>query len=238
MQRDLHAKPFDEGTRSKLAIFRDYLREWLPVFFARKETIWHTINIYDFFSGPGSDNYGNKGTPLIILDELSPYFQTIIDKQLIVNLYFNEYDKDKYKSLRDIVLTENGEVPPYSCKITNLDFKIAFDFEYPTMCRSKSVNLLFLDQTGVKHINEEVFSKIIHLRQTDFLFFISSSTIKRFVDHPSISQYIKLSSEDIERTPYHKIHRLVLEYYKSLIPRNKDYYLASFSLKKMQVYMD
>lgn len=95
-----------------------------------------------------------------------------------------------------------------------------------------NANLLFLDQTGVKHINEETFLKIINLKQTDFLFFISSSTIKRFAEHPSISRYIKLSTEDIEKTPYHKIHRLVLEYYKSLIPKDKEYYLASFSLKK------
>ena len=95
-----------------------------------------------------------------------------------------------------------------------------------------SANLLFLDQTGIKHINEEIFSQIVNLKRTDFLFFISSSTIKRFNDHPSISQYIKLNSEDIERTPYHKIHRLVLEYYRSLIPQNKEYYLASFSLRK------
>jgi three-Cys-motif partner protein len=232
MSRDLHARPFDEGTKAKLAIFRDYLREWLPVFLARKEIIWHNVNIYDFFSGPGSDNYGNKGTPLIILDELNPYFHTIVEKNLNVSLYFNEYDKAKYNTLNNMVLTENTDSVPYSFKIKNLDFKIAFDCEFPTMAKGKSANLLFLDQTGVKHINEEVFSKIIHLKQTDFLFFISSSTIKRFADHPSISQYIKLDSEDIEKTPYHKIHRLVLEYYKSLIPKNKEYYLASFSLKK------
>lgn len=100
------------------------------------------------------------------------------------------------------------------------------------MGSKENANLLFLDQTGVKHINEEIFSKIINLKQTDFLFFISSSTIKRFAEQPSISQYIKLNSEDIEKTPYHKIHRLVLEYYKSLIPQNKEYYLASYSLKK------
>jgi len=232
MSRDIHKRPFDEGTKAKLAIFRDYLREWLPVFIAKKEIFWNTINIYDFFSGPGSDGFGNQGTPLIILEELQSHFDNIISKKLNVNLYFNEYDKVKYETLKNNVTLEGEDLRPYSIEVDNLDFKIAFESKFPKMGIKGNTNLLFLDQTGVKHINEEIFSKIINLKQTDFLFFISSSTIKRFAEHPSISQYIKLNIEDIDKTPYHKIHRLVLEYYKSLIPKSKEYYLASFSLKK------
>ena len=232
MSRDIHKKPFDEGTKVKLAIFKDYLREWLPVFIEKKEIIWKTINIYDFFSGPGSDGFGNNGTPLIIIEELKPYGQSIAAKKLNVNLYFNEYDKSKNETLKEIILSEDKGSIPYNIKIENLDFKVAFDKEYPLMDNKHNVNLLFLDQTGVKHINETIFSKIINLKQTDFLFFISSSTIKRFAEHPSISQHLKLNVEHVEKTPYHQIHRLVLEYFENLIPKDKQYYLAPFSLKK------
>ncbi len=232
MARDIHKKPFDEGTKAKLAIFRDYLRHWLPVFISKKEIYWNTINIYDFFSGPGSDGFGNNGTPLIILEELQPYFDNIISKKLNVNLYFNEYDKSKYEVLKKTVTPEDEDLRPYAIEIDCLDFKVAFEKNYPKMGIKGNANLLFLDQTGVKHINEEIFSKILHLKQTDFLFFISSSTIKRFVEHPSISQYVKLNSEEVEKTPYHKIHRLVLEYYKSLVPKTKAFFLAPFSLRK------
>lgn len=92
-ERDIHEKPFDEGTLAKLDLFRLYLREWLPVFISAKKIYWKTLNIYDFFSGPGQDINGVYGTPLIILEELKPYFPDIISKNLIVNLYFNEYDK-------------------------------------------------------------------------------------------------------------------------------------------------
>jgi hypothetical protein len=30
--RDLHIKPFDEGTKTKLEIYRGYVRAWLQVF--------------------------------------------------------------------------------------------------------------------------------------------------------------------------------------------------------------
>lgn len=131
MLRDIHKKPFDEGTKVKLAIFRDYLREWLPVFLAKKEIYWNTINIYDFFSGPGSDGSGNKGTPLIILDELNRHFDNIITKKLNVNLYFNEYEKSKYEILKGTVTPEDEDLRPYYIEVDNLDFKIAFENKFP-----------------------------------------------------------------------------------------------------------
>lgn len=230
MARDIHRKPFDEGTKAKLAIFRDYLREWLPVFIAPNKPLWTTINIFDFFAGPGADVQGTKGTPLIILDELAAHTQSIKAKGISVNLYFNEYKKNKCEELK--ARMEGNALQQYTIEIDTLDFNEAFDKEFPKMRDNKSANLLFLDQNGVKHITEDVFKKIISLKQTDFLFFSSSSYFKRFSEHPFIVQHIKLSAEEIEKTDYHKIHKLVLEFYKSLIPQNDSYYLAPFSLKK------
>ncbi|MDR0506513.1 MAG: hypothetical protein LBH32_06830 [Dysgonamonadaceae bacterium] len=31
-QKDLHSKPFDKGTITKLEIFENYAKEWLPTF--------------------------------------------------------------------------------------------------------------------------------------------------------------------------------------------------------------
>lgn len=80
-ERNLHSKPFDEGTLIKLDLFRFYVREWLPVFISAKKIYWKTLNIYDFFAGPGKDVDGKKGTPLIILEELEPYYGEIVDKK-------------------------------------------------------------------------------------------------------------------------------------------------------------
>lgn len=232
MANDIHKAPFDEGTKAKLSIFKDYLKEWLPVFLSKKEIYWNTINVFDFFAGPGADSKGNMGTPLIIIEELKPYLNNIAQKNLNVNLYFNEYDKLKQEELKSKLLPEDGCSIPYSVEIESLDFKDSFGKQFPKMGDKNCANLLFLDQNGIKHISEDVFSKIINLKRTDFLFFISSSTIKRFSEHPNIMQHIKLSAAEIEKTPYHKIHRLVLDYYRNLIPNNKEYYLASFSLRK------
>lgn len=230
MQRDLHNKPFDSGTIAKLSIFHDYLKEWLPVFLAKKEIYWHTINIFDFFSGPGIDTNGIKGTPLLILEELKVYLNEIESKNLNINLYFNDYLSDKIESLKNNLIPYQN--PNINIKLESKDFKDAFNGQLKLMSNKDTANLLFLDQTGVKQIDESVFKSILKLKTTDFLFFISSSTIKRFKNHPAISAYHNITPDKIENTEYDQIHRLVTNYYRELIPKAKEYFIAPFSLKK------
>ncbi len=230
-ERNLHSKPFDEGTLVKLDLFRFYIREWLPVFISAKKIYWKTLNIYDFFAGPGQDINGIKGTPLIILEELQPYYKLIKEKQIKLNLYFNEFDNEKFKELESILLPKIDGLP-IRVETDSLEFSESFYKKHGALKGNDKANLLFFDQTGIKQINVKRFKTIISLPRTDFLFFISSSTIKRFVDHPGIAKYIKLNKKQVEQTPYHKIHELVLEFYKSQLPKEKEYYLAPFSIKK------
>ncbi len=232
MAKDLHKAAFEESTLVKLAIFRDYLKEWLPVFLAARNVYWKKVNVFDFFAGPGKDSIGNNGSPLIIVEELLPHLKNASQRNISVSLHFNENDKAKYDELNNRLVSSDFAEGQYNKLVENLDFKLAFDKWFPKMNDSDSANLLFLDQYGVKHITEEVFRQITALKHTDFLFFISSSTIKRFADHPSIQTYFNVDKAEIDDIPYHQIHRYVLSYYKSLIPSDKPYYLSSFSLRK------
>jgi len=54
--RNLHQKPFDGATRDKLGLYREYLREWLPVFISGSTV--EIIQVFDFFAGPGFDVSG------------------------------------------------------------------------------------------------------------------------------------------------------------------------------------
>ncbi|HIJ57871.1 MAG TPA: hypothetical protein HPQ03_17345 [Deltaproteobacteria bacterium] len=66
--RNLHQKPFDQATRDKLTLYRDYLREWLPVFINGSSV--DILQIFDFFAGPGFDVDGNPGSPAITCEEI------------------------------------------------------------------------------------------------------------------------------------------------------------------------
>ena len=81
MKNSFFDKKFDEATTVKLNLFRQYIREWLPVFMTRRKfgaSKIENIHIYDFFAGPGYDSEGNPGSPLIMFPTLSPHRVHII----------------------------------------------------------------------------------------------------------------------------------------------------------------
>lgn len=225
--RNLFRKPFDEGTIVKLKLYTDYLKEWAPVFLSRKEPIWKTVQIFDFFAGQGKDSLNNPGSPLIAIEVIKSFEKLIINRRLSVILHFNELEEGKYNSLLECLAGIEGN---FKIKTYRKDFKSLFNDCYETM--KESANFLFLDQNGIKEITSELFAKIILLRQTDFLFFISSSYFRRFANTPEFQKHFPFDPSEIQSIDYYHVHRKVLSHYKSLIPSGKTYYLAPFSIKK------
>lgn len=229
MGRNLFRKPFDDGTLDKLTIFEDYFKEWLPVFISRRTIIWNEIQIFDLFAGEGTDVNGIHGSPMRILSILNDNAATIIESKVKIRVVINEYDTEKYKLLvQNLETITNKSL--YSVELYNDDFLAVFNRHYDSMVRT--ANFLFLDQNGIKQITEDVFSQLISLKQTDFLFFISSSYIKRFSEVEEFAKYLKITKQDLEGKSYYHIHRVVLEYYRTKIPDNRAYFLAPFSIKK------
>jgi hypothetical protein len=97
----------------------------------------------------------------------------------------------------------------------------------------KKPNFLFLDQNGIKFITQDVFKYLVNLEKTDFLFYISSSYLRRFGNKPEFSKYIKISHEELKKRPFHEIHLKIVEFFQNEIPDSlDDYWLYPFSLKK------
>jgi len=227
--KNLFRKPFDDGTLAKLEIFEDYFKEWLPVFIANSNPIWKQIQIFDLFGGEGRDINGILGSPMRILSVLNYNKALIKQSGVKIKIVVNEFEKSKYEllvpNLESIVDKSIYEIEYY-----NEDFLKVFSDNYEPM--KQSVNFLFLDQNGIKQITENIFSKLIELKQTDFLFFISSSYIHRFAEVEEFNRYLKITRQDLSGKSYYHIHRIVLNYYRSLIKKGKDYFLAPFSIKK------
>jgi three-Cys-motif partner protein len=185
--KDLFRKPFDEGTLVKLNVYKDYLKEWLPVFVSKREIIWPTIQIFDFFAGQGKDKNNVNGSPLIALEIVNSLEHFIKEKNIKIILHFNELDNDNYNFLIESLKDITGQ---FTIKTYKEDFSKLFLSLYDSM--KTSANFLFLDQNGIKQITKDVFEKIISLKQTDFLFYISSSYFKRFATTPEFQKYFLL----------------------------------------------
>ncbi len=234
MAKDFHAEPFDAGTIKKLEIFRGYIREWLPIFLATNKG-YNDVALYDFFAGPGKDARGVKGSPLIIIEEVKGYLKDTTKPHaqgVKVSLYFNDDEKDKYLEL-DKAIKGEEDSSLFSVEVENKDFGDVFERKFPLLSAPHTANLVILDQSGIKHVTEDVFKRLIDCRATDVLFFTSSAIIKRFAGEQAIIRYFPgISKERIKELEAGQIHRFVCKYYRGLIPDGKEYYLAPFSIKK------
>lgn len=225
--KNLFDRPFDQGTHTKLDIVRQYFEEWLPVFVSRKEPLWKKVQIFDFFAGEGKDKDGNDGSPLIFIKVIQSLKDYILERQIKIVLHINELSSKSYN-----ILVQNINIDDsfFEIKSYNRDFHSLFDELYPKMLRS--ANFLFFDQNGIKEITEPLFKKIIDLKATDFMLFISSSYFKRFSDTQEFKRYFNFDKSYLDESHYYHVHRKVLEHYKSFVPDSKEYYLAPFSIKK------
>ena len=228
-QRNLHKKRFDDGTKDKLELYREYLREWLPVFI--NSPFVDTLQIFDFFAGPGIDIEGYPGSPVIACDEVRNALGRYHKHHLKVSLYFNEYAADKYKKLLQYLDVQKQHLPKVVFSTKQNDFHDAFKQWKPLM-QGKVANLLFLDQNGVDQITKPIFQSIVKIPHTDFLFYISSAMANRFKEIPEICGHLPITKEDFASMNGQNVHRILANAYPRWIPDCVQYFLGSYSIKK------
>ncbi len=232
MAKDINKYPYDEATLTKLEIFEQYLIAWLPVFIQTPYT--GHVKICDYCAGSGEDSHGMPGSPLRILRTLDKFRDLILQKNISIEVIFNEASTDKANELQNAV-NECVDHSSWNEKIKisyyNKDFQALFRKQYEQL--KQQPNLLFIDQYGVKEVTGEFFQMLIDLKGTDFLFFISSSAMKRFADTPEFRVHFPdINPCTISDAKYEDIHRIILEYYKSKIPQGNSTKLYPFTLKK------
>ena len=241
MGKNINEKIFDEATKLKLNIFGECFEEWLPVF--NNDLYTDKIYIFDFFAGSGKDLNGNFGSPLVLLNKAKGKDRKYCLKaKKEINFLFNESIKKKSTELNQNIETHiekcrqrnNCSSCIYHYRVENFEFQDIFSNNsiFSILDNKNSAKFVLLDQYGFKEIDDNIFKQLISFPKTDFIFFISSSFINRFKDHPNITKYIdttKISFDDIKPT---EIHRAIADYFRDLIPSDKEYYLHHFSIRK------
>lgn len=225
---DFHDKPYDAGTLAKLRIFELYAQEWVPVFLSRPDPPFSEIHLFDFFCGPGTDSKGIYGSPLRILDQLRRYNRQGLAgwNQVKVVVHFFDEDQGKIRLLKSTLESKNWNVPGVELDCRPLTFQNALTEYSSVLSNSNVAKLLVIDQYGVDAVSDDVFSRLINYPTTDFIFFISSSTLHRFRDHPAIKQKIETVEDSYD------VHRAAVDYYRKRILASNRLFLGSFSIRK------
>jgi three-Cys-motif partner protein len=194
--KDLHEKPFDEGTITKLEIFEDYAKEWIPTFVMSKyKEIW----IFDFFAGTGYDKNGIPGSPIRILQQIKNQVGNIFQQKIKINICLNEYDEKKFTLLKESCksyLADNQDIDRANVSVhyRNADFAELFPKTLSVI--KKYPSLVYLDQNGIKFLSDKYFLDLEKTTTTDFLYFLSSSYFLRFGKTTAFQTNLNI---DIER---------------------------------------
>jgi len=223
-----HDKPYDDGTLTKLRIFELYVQEWIPVFLSQPDPPFSELHVFDFFSGPGQDVSGNPGSPQRILHQFRTYLEQGLAGWNRVKKFVHFYDLDRAKieTLRQTVASKDLEVSGITLEIAPLEFSAALKQCSNILRNPRAAKLLIIDQFGVDAVSDQIFRQLLSFPTTDFIFFLASSTLHRFRNHPAIKQKIS-NPED----SYH-VNRAAFDYYKALIPAEMDYFLGHFCIRK------
>jgi three-Cys-motif partner protein len=220
-----HDQPFDEGTLTKLEIFQLYAREWLPVFLASPVSKWPEVHLFDFFAGPGTDSQGVPGSPVRFLRELRATRVLPGWRRARIVVHFFDAAPKKIEALKRRLTTDARDLDGLEIEAAAKAFREAFSDALPILQSEKAAKLVFIDQFGVDQVLDDTFLQLVGFPTCDFLFFLSSSTLNRFRDHPAIKLKIRRPDD-----PHH-VHLAALEYYRSRLP-DPSYFLAPFSIKK------
>ncbi|GHT74648.1 hypothetical protein AGMMS50262_08050 [Bacteroidia bacterium] len=245
MAKDINKDKFPEETKLKLEIFAECFREWFPVFLHNQYI--KKVYIYDFFAGSGKDVEGSLGSPLILLNEAKgenrKYCNQIRKNNKRVYFAFNEKIKIKQEQLQEnvknFILTCQTANCQTNCiySYTNFAHSEFKDFlqneNFLNILRNKDYGkFILLDQYGFSQVDKDIFLQLVNAPKTDFIFFISSSFISRFREHPATKQYLDTAKINFDEKQPKECHRLIAQYYRDIIPTEKEYYLHHFTIKK------
>ncbi|MCL2805729.1 MAG: three-Cys-motif partner protein TcmP [Treponema sp.] len=245
MAKDINQDKFTDETQLKLQIFAECFREWIPVFIHDLYT--KGVFIFDFFAGTGKDPDGNYGSPLILLNEAKgencKYCNVVKKNNKKIYFVFNEKIESKQNELKQNIeeyletckkQNNCGENCIYQYRCDQKEFKDALQDELleKYLHEKDYAKFALLDQYGFSQVDEQVFSKLISSPKTDFIFFISSSFINRFKELPQTKRYIDTNKIQFDEERPMDCHRLITDYYRNLIPEDKEYYLHHFTIKK------
>ncbi|AKP25279.1 conserved hypothetical protein [Leptospira interrogans serovar Manilae] len=71
----------------------------MPTFILQDQ--FRTIQVFNFFAGPGYDNAEQPGSPFLTLETILQFKNELDQKPTHIILYFNEYKKTKFKFFKE-----------------------------------------------------------------------------------------------------------------------------------------
>lgn len=177
-------------TKAKHDLLVRYLHAWFAIM-GRSQ---RRAIVLDGFAGPGRYEDGEDGSPLLVLDALIDH----VDRpNWSINefvLLFNEYDAERYESLKSVLAEYQEEVEPWPANVKLLDPRNdSFGELGRAMLASLSGNdmaptFAFVDPFGYKDVPLDLIAKLVSFDKCELFIYFDFNSVNRFatagnVDH-------------------------------------------------------
>ena len=139
-------------------------------------------------------------------------------------VHFSDSSDGKIGELRKLLNTPEWRIPGVHIDLDAITFQAALEKHRNVLRNKRAAKLLIIDQFGVDAVKDDVFKQLITFPRTDFIFFLSSSTLLRFHEHPAIKIKIDRPEDSYD------VHRAAFGWFQKLTPPHA--FLGRFSIKK------
>lgn len=237
-----HNRAFDAGTLQKLNIYASYLKSAVAVFLNLPSTSpVKSINIYDFFSGPGMDALGRYGSPLLAIKTILEMATAPQTKHLWGKpIYFHFFDRKEksinslQKNIKDIFGDSLSSHPHIKIEFKTSDFKTSFNDHIEEIRKTNTANILFIDQFGMAHFDMEKLISLSKCCYTDCMVFMASSSLHRFKELQN--RFSDMGYKFKNPKDYRHVHAQILKAFREA-PLEKKLFFGSFAFKKKTKYL-
>lgn len=201
---------------------------------ARTDCYVKKVNIIDFFAGPGRDETGQSGSPLIALEEMKKFCanrsaQKVGNRE--IRFHFNDKEQAAIDALKCNI--EAIRCPKRCCSVScsTEDFEQSFPKYLPSLTESGTANLVILDQFGWKHVDRDVFAKLMACNSTDVIMFVASSNVKRFFSQDFVAKQFPDAAMAFRTTNHRFSHLVIRDQFRHWVPEGKRYFVPAFSIR-------
>ena len=232
-----HNRAFDAGTLQKLNIYASYLKSAVAVFLNLPPTSpVKSINIYDFFAGPGMDALGRYGSPLLAIKTILEMATAPQTKHLWGKpIYFHFFDRKEksinslQKNIKDIFGDSLSSHPHIKIEFKTSDFETSFNDHIEEIRKTNTANIVFIDQFGMAHFDMEKLISLSKCYYTDCMVFMASSSLHRFKELQN--RFSDMGYKFKNPKDYRHVHTQILKAFREA-PLEKKLFFGSFAFKK------
>jgi three-Cys-motif partner protein len=199
------SQTIQEHSKEKLAIFKNYLTNYLSVMSNVK--YYKNIYIWDIFAGSGTDKHGNDGSSIIAAKIIND-FRKNYNKNIF--LIANELNKDSYKKLEKNFESYKNYIQCRNYSASKLIQSIIQNTDE----RSKAHHMFFIDPHGYTQCSVQELKNLFNMKHSDYLIFMPISHVYRFVkiENNAANNFVKDLGVNIKKTdtPYNLIKKITV----------------------------